>query len=247
MHNAYLYDKNGDRVGGLVFNKGSIIHTSGIRKIGGVDCYVLKVNSNTYYIVASNFVARQVALKHNAYIFDENGKRVNNQVLKTGSNVNIYGDAVTIKGHKYFITDNGYVKAGNFKKVISNPNGTLHYSNATTGKKLMHNTYIFNTSTNKLSSVELAAGSVIDTTNSKDINGVKYYALDDNNYVAADNIDGVQTKTIKKARVYNKYGKKTKVVKKGKTIIIYGVPVSINGHSYYTIGKNRFIKVSTVR
>ncbi|QJD73586.1 hypothetical protein HG715_06545 [Lactobacillus acetotolerans] len=57
--------------------------------------------------------AKEELLKHNAYLYGQDGKRANKAVLKAGSTVTTYG-MVVINGRKFFTLDNDYyLAAGN--------------------------------------------------------------------------------------------------------------------------------------
>ncbi|CCI84881.1 surface layer protein [Lactobacillus pasteurii DSM 23907 = CRBIP 24.76] len=54
-------------------------------------------------------------LKHNAYVYNKAGKRVNKKALKKGKKVSTYGKAVKLKGKAFYqIGKNSYVKKANF-------------------------------------------------------------------------------------------------------------------------------------
>ncbi len=57
--------------------------------------------------------AKEELLKHNAYLYGQDGKRANKAGLKAGSTVTTYG-MVVINGRKFFTLDNDYyLAAGN--------------------------------------------------------------------------------------------------------------------------------------
>ncbi|MCT6892218.1 MAG: SLAP domain-containing protein [Lactobacillus sp.] len=52
---------------------------------------------------------------HNAYIYDKNGKRLNNKVLKKNKHVRVYGKAFKMKNKLYYIIGKKqFVKKANF-------------------------------------------------------------------------------------------------------------------------------------
>ncbi|MBA1393006.1 lysin, partial [Lactobacillus sp. XV13L] len=68
-------------------------------------------------VVASNVEGKLRLLTHNAFIYDNQGWRVNVGKLYRGRYVRTYGGRVKINGRKFYPIDvNQYVKAGNFKK-----------------------------------------------------------------------------------------------------------------------------------
>ncbi|WEV37953.1 SLAP domain-containing protein [Lactobacillus sp. ESL0677] len=114
MHNAYLYDQDGKRANGLIFNEGTVITTTGTKLINGVVYYVL---DDGLYVKAANVNAKKMKLKHNAYVYSQYGDRKGKTVLKKHKLVKTYGDPVSIHGKKYYITAKGkYVKEANFIK-----------------------------------------------------------------------------------------------------------------------------------
>ncbi|MDF7682545.1 SLAP domain-containing protein [Lactobacillus sp. ESL0679] len=114
MHNAYLYDQDGKRSNGLIFNEGTVITTTGTKLINGTVYYAL---DDGLYVKAANVNAKKMKLKHNAYVYSQYGDRKGKAVLKKHKLVKTYGDPVSIHGKKYYITAKGkYVKEANFIK-----------------------------------------------------------------------------------------------------------------------------------
>ncbi|MBP2057419.1 hypothetical protein J2Z60_000583 [Lactobacillus colini] len=123
MHIAQYYDKDGKKttlngkntVG--AYNKVTVYENT--VTINGKKYY--QVAGSTVYIKATNVDPTSRTLGHNAYIYNNKGKRVQKTTtLKKGSNVNTYGGAFSIKQNgvkkaMYRINKNQYVKVANFK------------------------------------------------------------------------------------------------------------------------------------
>ena len=123
MHNAYYYDKDGQRVGkGKITRYESVSVVEKTVSINGKTYYKLAnttIDGKDVYVNADNISGTPRTLKHNAYVYATSKKRANKQVLKKGDTVTTYGDAYTFKnGKKYYkIGDDKaktYVKASNF-------------------------------------------------------------------------------------------------------------------------------------
>ncbi|CDI42080.1 MAG: Cell separation protein [Lactobacillus helveticus] len=117
IHNAYVYDKNGKRLktymGSAKYTtiaKGETVNSNGTKTIDGVLYYSLGGGA---YIKAANVDGKaeesedstSVKLIHNAYVYDENGKRIKKYEgkakLTKGTEIDVYGTK-TIKGTKYY-------------------------------------------------------------------------------------------------------------------------------------------------
>ena len=123
MHNAYYYDKDGQRVGkGKITRYETVSVVEKTVSINGKTYYKLAnttIDGKDVYVNADNISGTPRTLKHNAYVYATSKKRANKQVLKKGDTVTTYGDAYTFKnGKKYYkIGDDKaktYVKASNF-------------------------------------------------------------------------------------------------------------------------------------
>ena len=127
-HNAYRYDKNGKRIGRGYITKGSTYYSKGAYRIHGKKYHKLDTKGNIY-IKDGNLLTRrltnQVTLKHNAYLYDIHGRRINRQKLYKGVSYFIYGSRY-IHGKKYYqVGANQYIKASN----ASAPFSTYHQDN----------------------------------------------------------------------------------------------------------------------
>ena len=127
-HNAYRYDKNGKRIGRGYITKGSTYYSKGAYRIHGKKYHKLDTKGNIY-IKDGNLLTRrltnQVTLKHNAYLYDIHGRRINRQKLYKGVSYFIYGSRY-INGKKYYqVGAHQYIKASN----ASAPFSTYHQDN----------------------------------------------------------------------------------------------------------------------
>ncbi|QYN59042.1 DUF1542 domain-containing protein [Lactobacillus panisapium] len=241
-HNAYFYDKDGKRANLLVAKKGSTISTFGeATNIGGREFYL---TNNGLYVAANNFKEQKRTLKHNAFVYNQNGKRVGTKLLKKNSKVGTYGDPVSIHGKSYYIVGtNRYVKAANFKAARKEANNVIA-DGVTSNAVLEHDAYVYNGDGRRINQVVLKAGSKITAGNTKTIDGRQFVEIANGQYVASDNVTGTARKLTTKAAIYNKYGNKTSkpAMKKGETVQTYGDIVVIKGKAYYAIGNDEFIK-----
>ena len=259
MHNAYLYDETGKRANKITLGAGSVLTTYGTKTINGKDYYVLVdkgANNKKYYVAVGNVVAATRKLKHNAYIYNQFGKRVKNTgVFKKGKLIKTFGNAVKIRGKKYFIIDkNRFVKAANFAKGVVTvstakvevvPTSAVAEKPQTVVEKtLMHNAYLYDQNGTRANKLIFQAGSKVETVGKKTVNGKVCYELPDGMFIAAGNIDAKKLKLKHNAYVYNQYGHRAnkKVLKKRKSVKTYGNSVKINGKRYFIISKGRFVK-----
>ncbi|MBC6369705.1 DUF1542 domain-containing protein [Lactobacillus kullabergensis] len=259
LHNAYLYDETGKRANRITLGVGSILTIYGTKTINGKEYYVLVdqgAKNKMYYVAVGNAQATKQKLTHNAYICNQLGKRVKKSgVYKKGQTLNTYGDAVKIRGKRYFtIGKNRFVKAANVKlltaaksaneEVVPTNVNTVEKPVVTVAKNLKHNAYLYNESGKRANKLIFNAGSVVETTGKKKINGRTYYALPDGLYIASGNIDAKKLKLKHNAYTYNKYGHRVgkTVLKKRKSVKTYGNSVKINGKRYFITTKGRFVK-----
>ena len=259
MHNAYLYDETGKRANKITLGAGSVLTTYGTKTINGKDYYVLVdkgANNKKYYVAVGNVVADTRKLKHNAYIYNQFGKRVKNTgVFKKGKLVKTFGNAVKIRGKKYFIIDkNRFIKAANFAKGVVTvstakvevvPTSAVAEKPQTIVEKtLMHNAYLYDQNGTRANKLIFQAGSQVGTVGKKTVNGKVCYELPDGMFIAAGNIDAKKLKLKHNAYVYNQYGHRAnkKVLKKRKSVKTYGNSVKINGKRYFITAKGRFVK-----
>ena len=240
-HNAYFYDKNGNRANLLVAKKGSTISTFGTQKIGNRDFYL---TDDGLYVAVNNFIGKKRTLKKNAFVYNKNGKRVGTKLLKKNAKVTTYGDPVSINGKSYFIIDNNrYVKAANFASATKEANNVLAdgvTSNATLG----HDAYIYNGNGQRVNKVILKSGSQVTTGETKTVNGRQFVEIGKDQYLDSDNVTGTTRTLTSSAAVYNKYSKRvgSKTINKGENVQTFGSVVAIQGVAYYSIGNDEFVK-----
>lgn len=113
MHNARVYDENGLATEAPTKKAGTELTIYGEKTIKQREYIQIGLHQ---YIVANNINGKMQRLSHNAFIYDKNGVRIGNSKLYGSNYVRTYGGRVKIKGHKYYIINQGqYVKDGNFK------------------------------------------------------------------------------------------------------------------------------------
>ncbi len=263
-HNAYLYNNSGHRANGVTLGIGSILETIGTETINNRQYYVLVdqgANGKKYYVAVGNVKGTAKKLHHNAYIYNQYGKRVKKSgKLKSGKAIATYGSSVKIRGKKYFIiAKNRYVKAANvsnqnvpLKTATANQTAAVEagdQSHIIVNKKIKHNAYLYDQNGIRANGLVINAGSNVDVVSQKVVNKKLYYVLEDGLYIAAGNIDAKKLKLKHNAYVYSKYGNRLgkKVLKKRKSIKAYGNPVKIKGKKYYTITTSKFVKKANVK
>ena len=264
MHNAYLYNNKGQRANGITLGAGSVLDTYGIETINGNQYYALVdkgANNKKYYVAIGNVKSTAQKLKHNAYIYNQYGKRVKKSgKLKSGKVINTYGSSVKIRGKKYFIiAKNRYVKAANIasqnvplKTTRANQTAAVEAGDQLhiiVNKKIMHNAYLYDQNGIRANGLVIKAGSNVDIVSQRVVNQRLYYVLEDGLYIAAGNIDAKKLKLKHNAYVYSKYGNRLgkKVLKKRKSIKTYGNPVKIKGKKYYIMTTSKFVKKANVK
>ena len=255
-HNAYLYDNNGHRANGVTLGIGSILETIGTETINNRQYYVLVdqgAKGKKYYVAVGNVNGTTKQLQHNAYIYNQYGKRVKKYgKSKAGKAIRTYGSSVMIRGKKYYIiAKNRFVKAANFTsdKVSTTVKKAKEIAAADQtqviiNKKVMHNAYLYDENGVRANGLIINAGSTIAVSTQKVINKRAYYALENGLYIAAGNIDAKKLKLEHNAYVYSKYGNRLgkKVLKKHKSVNTYGTAVRIKGKKYYTLTTSEFVK-----
>ena len=255
-HNAYLYDNNGHRANGVTLGIGSILETIGTETINNRQYYVLVdqgAKGKKYYVAVGNVNGTTKQLQHNAYIYNQYGKRVKKYgKSKAGKAIRTYGSSVMIRGKKYYIiAENRFVKVANFTsdKVSTTVKKAKEIAAADQtqviiNKKVMHNAYLYDENGVRANGLIINAGSTIAVSTQKVINKRTYYALENGLYIAAGNIDAKKLKLEHNAYVYSKYGNRLgkKVLKKHKSVNTYGTAVRIKGKKYYTLTTSEFVK-----
>ncbi|PXZ21307.1 hypothetical protein DM474_02960 [Lactobacillus helveticus] len=121
--NAYIYNSQGHRTKKNVWKHGKKVLVLGTKTIKGKK--YARIGRNQY-IRLTNFKKYNTSskptalLKHNAYVFDKNGRRIKVASLKKNKIVTILGTRY-IKGKKYYqIAKNRFIKAANATTSIAN-------------------------------------------------------------------------------------------------------------------------------
>lgn len=169
-HNAYRYNRNGKRIGSGYITKGSTYYSKGVYKIHGKKYYKLDTKGNVY-IKSGNLSTRrltnQVTLKHNAYIYNIHGRRINRQKLYKGVSYFIYGSRY-INGKKYYqIGAKEYIKASNASAPFSTYGQSSNNDvDNTTNNSNVSNNNATNTSTTTQTNTNTNVGSNTSSNNS---------------------------------------------------------------------------------
>lgn len=169
-HNAYRYNRNGKRIGSGYITKGSTYYSKGVYKIHGKKYYKLDTKGNVY-IKSGNLSTRrltdQVTLKHNAYIYNIHGRRINRQKLYKGVSYFIYGSRY-INGKKYYqIGAKEYIKASNASAPFSTYGQSSNNDvDNTTNNSNVSNNSATNTSTTTQTNTNTNVGSNTSSNNS---------------------------------------------------------------------------------
>ena len=204
VSNSYIYDKNGKRIskyqGKSKFVKGDSVITYGIQTINGKKYYQLdkkgtafvrtvnidgKTTSNQESSVSNDAESTKkydYSLKKNAYIYDNNGKRINkyqgkSKLLK-GAAIDVYG-IETIKGKDYYQLDKkgtAFVKASNVTRTVK-----------VTSITMKKNAYIYN-GNGDTKKKTVKKGKTVKATEARYIGTKLYYKISDNQFVKAANV-----------------------------------------------------------
>ena len=85
----------------------------GLNVDGNINVLPLSSSGNAVSQAPKKNTGKARVLKHNAYVYDKNGKRKKHKVLKKNHSVTVHGKK-TIHGKKYYkIGKNKYIKAAN--------------------------------------------------------------------------------------------------------------------------------------
>ena len=152
-HNAYRYNKNGKRIGRGYITKGSTYYSKGAYRIHGKKYHKLDTKGNIYIKDGNLSIRRltnQVTLKHNAYLYNIHGRRINRQKLYKGVSYFIYGSRY-IHGKKYYqVGVHQYIKASNASAPFSTygQSSNNDVDNTTNNSNVSNNNTQTNTNTN---------------------------------------------------------------------------------------------------
>lgn len=179
QRNAYIYNARGKRIKVASLKRGRNIKVLSKKIIKGKT--YAKIGKNQYIKLAnfSKFSASNKPtglLKHNAYVFDKNGKRVHKPSLKKDKIVTLYGTRY-IKGKKYYqIGKNRFIKASNVADSIpivsdnneSNNNSTVSHNTQINGSSVANanNNVTNSTSTGSSNRTSVAASGNVSKTSS---------------------------------------------------------------------------------
>ncbi len=136
----------------------------------------------------------RVVLKHNAYLYDNNGHRANGVTLGIGSILETIGTE-TINNRQYYVLVDQGANGKKYYVAVGNVNGTT--------KQLQHNAYIYNQYGKHVKKYgKPKAGKAIRTFGSfVMIRGKKYYIIAKNRFVKAANFTSDKgSTTVKKAK-----------------------------------------------
>ena len=169
-HNAYRYNKNGKRIGRGYITKGSTYYSKGAYRIHGKKYHKLDTRGNIYIKDGNLSIRRltnQVTLKHNAYIYNIHGRRINRQKLYKGVSYFIYGSRY-INGKKYYqIGAKEYIKASNASAPFSTYGQSSNNDvDNTTNNSNVSNNSATNTSTTTQTNTNTNVGSNTSSNNS---------------------------------------------------------------------------------
>lgn len=169
-HNAYRYNKNGKRIGRGYITKGSTYYSKGAYRIHGKKYHKLDTKGNIYIKDGNLSIRRltnQVTLKHNAYIYNIHGRRINRQKLYKGVSYFIYGSRY-INGKKYYqIGAKEYIKASNASAPFSTYGQSSNNDvDNTTNNSNVSNNSATNTSTTTQTNTNTNVGSNTSSNNS---------------------------------------------------------------------------------
>ncbi|WEV39623.1 SLAP domain-containing protein [Lactobacillus sp. ESL0681] len=189
---------------------------------------------------------KQVKLKKDTYLFNEQGKQLNKTLLKSGSIVNVNGTK-KIKGHKFYVLDDQhFLSLSNFK--------VSKKQQVKVGKKLqrvMHSTYLYDEKGHRANAITLKAGSYVkihEIAQEDNINyaaGRFFYLVGKGLYVPVRNITGMKNEVEwqdKAIPLYNNKGKRIGEIPAHTPYRTYGDAVKIKDKYYYIVDKGKLIR-----
>lgn len=124
---------------------------------------------------------------------------------------------------------------------------TYVYSRNGVIRTVRHNSYLYDQNGSRKAG-EYFIGQKITTYGSRLIQNQKYYELENDTFVKANNVTGIKRKLKHNAYIYTRKANKKvkrsgrKVLIKKQTIRTYGGAVKMHNKLYYIVGKNRYIK-----
>ena len=179
--NAFVYKKDGTRVGGKVLKKNSKVATYGDPiVIRGKSYFII---DNNRYVKAANFgavtleannvpadgVTSNAVLGHDAYVYNSEGQQVNNIVLKADSEITT-GETKTINGRQFIqIGKDEYVDSDNVTG---------------TARTLTAKAYVYSQYGNRIGKTAMNAGETVQTYGDVVvIKGKTYYSIGNKQFV----------------------------------------------------------------
>ncbi|MDF7639200.1 SLAP domain-containing protein [Lactobacillus sp. ESL0791] len=189
-HNAYLYNKHGERANGISLKTGSVITVFGTRVIDGRKFYLTK--DAAYYIAVGNYNPVTRKLDKTALTYNGKGKKVVSAKKFKGEQIQTYGIPVVIKGKEYYaIGHKCYMRKVNFPPTPEWVVPRLTKQDLADGvvqRQLKKNAFVYTNKLNRANEVVLSAGSIIKTRGTKTISNQQYYDLGNNMYVDVRNV-----------------------------------------------------------
>ncbi|RVU70765.1 MULTISPECIES: SLAP domain-containing protein [Lactobacillus] len=117
IHAAFIYNEKGERIKNipkLKAYKHFTVITPAVT-INGRKFYQL-ANNKGHYIAVGNVSGKKRILSHNAYLYNNHGKRVKKIIFKKGTKKLTYGSPIRIGKHLYYrIGHNKYIRYSNFQ------------------------------------------------------------------------------------------------------------------------------------
>ncbi|WEV38982.1 SLAP domain-containing protein [Lactobacillus sp. ESL0680] len=185
--------------------------------------------------LTESFDPEEKTLVHNAFLYDQDGKRANDITMNAGSTVETYGTTLINNRKFYNLKNQLYIAAGNIERQT---------------RELGRNSYIYDQNGDQGLPIVLVKDQYIPTFGDPvTINGTEYYLIDQNQYVKKDNfVEGKPTPqrpgdvnglvingVLKhKAYIYDQDGQRTnKLVLKIGTKCYAAISETINGKKYY--------------
>ena len=115
-------------------------------------------------------------------------------------------------------------------------------------RKVLCSIQVYDQNGSPIKGFVLKPGLTVETYGIETINNKKFYKLGQNMFANIIDIEGNKKKIVHNSYVYNKKGKRIRklLVKKGKSVRVYGNPIKIKKKLYYVIAKNKYIKVNNI-
>ncbi|MDF7683599.1 SLAP domain-containing protein [Lactobacillus sp. ESL0679] len=191
--------------------------------------------------LTESFDPVEKTLVHNAFLYNQDGKRANDVTMNAGSTVETYGTTLINNRKFYNLKNQLYIAAGNIDRKT---------------RELARDSYIYDQNGNQGLPIVLAKDQYIPTFGDPvRINGTEYYLIDQNQYIKKGDlveinptpqrpgdVDGLVINGVlkHKAYIYDKNGKRTnKLILKIGTKCYAAISETINGKQYYEFDHGR--------